>query len=178
MIRYVPALLALASCAPDGPPSVAEQTGGTKFKSRSKYPPVEAFIQPDDQERAQRRDPLDSPCSRTAVEDGVVWTSMIPTDKCVRMLPRQRFKGVWLNRFEGSAFSPNLVTWPTEEPRIWLNVERVNLRQQGYDDRAYVLEFEGRQTAYPSSYGPCCFEHEIIVDRVISATPLEDQEQI
>jgi hypothetical protein len=93
------------------------------------------------------------------------------------MLPRQRYRGLWLNRLEASAFVPNAATWPKEEPRIWLNVERVKLREQEYDRPAYRLEFEGRQTMYAGSYGHCCYEHEIIVDRVISATPLKEQER-
>ena len=170
MVRNFVCCLLLVSCSPAHEPSDrshGEPAAGDKLS----WLPPEAFLLAEDQERARRREPGKRPCARTRVEDGFEVDSTLPTDACVRMRPRQRFRGVWLDRFEGSSFSPGLDRVPTKEPTIFLNADRAIPRR--YDGAAYLLEFEGRQTLYRWSYGPCCFEHEIIVDRLISATPLD-----
>lgn len=170
-------LLALAGCSPQEGGGERQQTSATgdarPLPSHRKLP-VEAYLQKEDRERAQRNRLGELPCSRTRVEDGETVESMLPTDECVQMLPRQRFRGIWFNRFEVSVFWPDRITIPEREPPFWLSVQNSSLADKE-GERAYLLEFDGRRTMYPGSYGYGDYEHEIIVDRVISATPVPAQ---
>jgi len=135
-------------------------------------PPPEAYIRASDRERARRDDPADGPCTVHGILLGERYSNRLPTNQCVRMLPRQRFRGVWFNRFEVSVFWPGRENLPDEEPRMWLETEASELRTLPAE-RAYLLEFEGRRTAYPGRYGHSGYVHEIVVDRVISARMLD-----
>jgi hypothetical protein len=170
-------LLALACCSPREDGGERQQnsaTGGVQWGASHRKSPPQAFLQREDQERARRNRPGELPCSRTRVENGETVESMLPTDECVRMLPRQRFKGIWFNRFEASVFWPDRISIPDREPPFWLSVQDSSLAA-AEGERAYLLEFEGRRTMYPGSYGYGDYEHEIIVDRVISAQPVAAQ---
>lgn len=112
----------------------------------------------------------------------------LPTDQCYKMQAPRRYRGVWVDEFEGEAFIPEgtrAPEWPRGYPKspewrkqfeqaraatIWLDVERAGLghnwRQGG---RKAFIEFVGRQTMYPGQYGHMGMSgQEIIVDRVIS----------
>jgi hypothetical protein len=94
------------------------------------------------------------------------------------MLPRQRYRGVWINEFEGSRFYPGRSTVPTsrDEAHIWLEVEHSSLAGLVPDGRAFLLEIEGRRTMYPGPFGHLGgADHELIVDRVISATLIQQR---
>ncbi|MDR6708346.1 hypothetical protein J2X73_002725 [Novosphingobium sp. 1748] len=112
----------------------------------------------------------------------------LPTDQCYKMETQQRYRGVWVDVFEGQRFIPE-GTSPPEWPRtglkssewkekaeqarlatIWMNANRVHFdgltRRNG---ARWIIEFIGRKTMYPGSYGHFGMSgQEIIVDRVIS----------
>ncbi|MBS0255216.1 MAG: hypothetical protein JSS36_08420 [Proteobacteria bacterium] len=133
------------------------------------------------------------PCVQTVVELSITTLRQLPTDECYRMQPPRRYRGVWLDVFEGQAFVPSgskAPRWPTNDPRsphwrerleraraasIWLDVSRVGLKHDFRDGgRKVLIEFIGRQTEYPGHYGHMGMAgHEIIVDKVISLKTLE-----
>ncbi|MBA3880745.1 MAG: hypothetical protein C0500_13635 [Sphingobium sp.] len=100
----------------------------------------------------------------------------------------RRYRGIWIDEFEGQHFIPEGVRvpeWPRGDPTtrewrrqadqaiaatIWLDVERTKLghhRQLG--GRRVFIEFIGRKTMYPGNYGHMGMSgQEIIVDHVIS----------
>jgi Zn-finger nucleic acid-binding protein len=127
----------------------------------------------------------EAPCAYH-IDAGTI--GVIPTDQCYKMDVPRRYRGVWLDQFEGQQFIPE----ETEEPErarsnpnlrgrrkqidqgrsaaIWLEVERVNL---GHDWRHGVrrvfLEFVGRKTLYSGNHGHLgMWGHELVVDRVLS----------
>ena len=112
----------------------------------------------------------------------------LPTDTCYKMEAPRRYRGIWVDEFEGQSFVPEGTKAP-EWPRgnrsspewikqvdraiaatIWLDVERAKVGhkwQQG--GRKVFIEFVGRKTRYPGNYGHMGMSgQEIIVDRVIS----------
>lgn len=112
----------------------------------------------------------------------------LPIDKCYKMDPPRRYRGVWVDEFEGQSFIPEgtkAPEWPRGDPKspewrkqadrviaatIWLDVERAKI---GHDwqrgGRKVFIEFVGRKTRYPGNYGHMGMSgQEIIVDRMIS----------
>lgn len=112
----------------------------------------------------------------------------LPTDQCYKMEKPRRYRGIWIDAFEGQEFIPQGATapeWPRTDPklpgwraqferaraaRIWLDVERVKV---GHDfsngSRRMLIDFVGRKTMYPGWFGHMGMSgSEIIVDRVIS----------
>lgn len=111
----------------------------------------------------------------------------LPTDKCYKMASRRRYRGVWVDEFEGQRFIPEGTVpaeWPRRDPKspgwkaqfgrarlaaIWIDTSRVRLgklsRQQG---AKRFIEFVGRKTMYPGAYGHFGMSgQEVIVDQVI-----------
>lgn len=169
----------------------------------------EMFVRSEDQERARHigkpcaaadvgrgchryNDALwrDTPCSYLIDADTI---GSLPTDQCFKMEEARRFRGVWINDFEGQAFIPEGTKppeWPADNldktqwrkqfdvaraQAIWLDMSRVEasagLRTKA---RKVLVEFIGRKTAYPGFYGHMGMSgHEIIVDQLISAKPVE-----
>ena len=132
----------------------------------------------------------EAPCSYH-ISSGAI--GFLPIDQCYRMDKPRRFKGVWIDAFEGQRFIPEGTTpheWPRTEPTssgwkeqadraiaaaIWLDVDRVKL---GHDfrngGRRMLIEFVGRKTMYTGSYGHMGMSgNEIIIDRVISIKEIE-----
>lgn len=126
----------------------------------------------------------ESPCTYH-VEPGVI--GYVATDQCYKLEGPRRYRGTWIDEFEGQQFIPEgtkAPEWPRGDAkspewkrrfdqavaaRIWLNGDRVNLghdwRQGG---RRVFIEFIGRKTMYSGNYGHGGMSgHEIIVDRVI-----------
>ena len=168
-------------------------------------PKPEVYLRAEDQERARL---LSKPCSAADVGHGCyrfgnhaqrelpctyhIGTDAIgalPTDQCYKMDKPRRFRGVWIDEFEGQAFIPEgtkAPEWPrhlySRSPRwqeqfnraqaatIWLDVERAKVKHEfGAGGRKMVIDFVGRKTTYPGSYGHMGMSgNEIIVDRVIS----------
>jgi hypothetical protein len=91
-----------------------------------------------------------------------------PTDKCVHMTPRRRWRGLWNNEFEGSQFCPasrSECSFHGARPHIWMDAGA----KTRPDGKLYRVEFEGRRTQFLGGYGHMgVFDHEIIVDRMIS----------
>jgi hypothetical protein len=100
----------------------------------------------------------------------------------------RRFRGIWIDEFEGQRFIPQGSTapkWPQGDSRlpgwkkdadraiaatIWLDVDRAKVPhnwQRG--GRKAFVEFIGRKTMYPGNYDHMGMSgQEIIVDRFIS----------
>lgn len=171
--------LGLGGCALNEGQSASRDTlsnGATECVGQGELPPPEAYLRPEDQEKARCYRLDDLPCTVERVENGITTISGPPTDECYRMLPRQRYSGVWVNEFEGSRFYPGRSTRPDnrDEVRIWLDVERVN--PATVYGLAYQIEFEGRRTMYPGPTGHLgSADHELIVDRMISITPIDER---
>jgi hypothetical protein len=105
----------------------------------------------------------------------------------------RRFRGVWIDEFEGQQFilqETNPPEWPrfdrntpgwaqqiekAQAARIWLDNSRVNLAPFRSGRSAKVLiEFVGRKTKYAGRYGHMGMSgNEIVVDRVISLKSIE-----
>lgn len=171
-------------------------------------PNPESYIRPEDQERARL---MTAPCTEADVghgcdrdgglitrripctfpEDGA-WASL-PTDQCNKMEEPRRYRGIWTNEFEGSAFvlegtTPpkwprpyrNTPEWRAQADRaiaasIWLDVGPAEFGgRYPRGARKLLIEFVGRKTMYTGHYGHFgMFGNEIIVDRVISLKRLE-----
>ena len=118
----------------------------------------------------------------------------LPIDQCYKMEPARRYRGVWVDEFENQQFIPEGSTapeWPGAErtlpgwdeqfdraqaASIWLDVSRVSLDDHDYRQggRKMFIEFVGRKTLYPGTYGHLGMSgNEIIVDHVISLKALD-----
>jgi hypothetical protein len=137
--------------------------------------PPEAYRDPIDQRIAKTGKGIPGrpfPCAYEGKVDGVETTSESPTEICVKMLPQQRWSGLWRNDFEGSRFCPEPAkTCDQNMPgeRIWLS-ETPGRPEGGL----YQVEFIGRRTMYKGSYGHMGLsDHEIIIDRLIALSEIE-----
>jgi hypothetical protein len=167
-------------------------------------PDPEVYVRAEDRERARL---IVEPCTKADVgrgcyrENGYLLREspcgyrvdketigFLPTDECYRMDPPRRYRGVWIDEFEGQRFIPEGTSppeWPElnsnapdlreqfENARlaaIWLDTERVEIpRPSGSDATRYFIEFVGRQTMFPGAYSHLGMSgHEIIVDQVIA----------
>lgn len=127
----------------------------------------------------------EQPCAYHIGHDAI---GFVPTDQCYRMDQPRRYRGVWVDEFEGQVFIPagsRAAEWPRGDARspgwkakfekarsatIWLDVERVKLDHEWRKvGRRMRIEFIGRKTLYPGYYGHMGMSgQEIIVDRLIS----------
>lgn len=172
-------------------------------------PKPEVYLRAEDQERARllktpctdadvghgcfrfdHRAVREFPCTRH-IEPGVIGS--VPTDQCYKMEAPRRYRGIWIDEFEGQRFIPEGTIppkWPEGDPQapgwreqfdraraasIWLNVERAKLPHRNRrGGRRVLIEFVGRKTLYPGAYGHMGMSgNEIIVDRVISVKELK-----
>lgn len=126
----------------------------------------------------------EAPCTYH-VEAGVIGS--LPTDQCYKMEAPRRYRGVWVDEFEGQRFIPegtNPPEWPRTDPKspgwkaqferarlatIWLDVSRVTIAQRPRQRGGkWLIEFVGRKTMYPGAYGHLGMSgQEIFVDRLI-----------
>ncbi|NIJ21126.1 hypothetical protein FHS95_002829 [Sphingomonas naasensis] len=167
-------------------------------------PEPQVFARSEDQERARM---LSEPCSEADIgigcyrfngrsireapctyhiDPGVIGS--LPTDQCYKMDAPRRYRGVWVDEFEGQRFIPEGTSpaeWPRADPKsagwreqferarlatIWLDASRVSFdkmpRKRGTKK---IIEFVGRKTKYPGAYGHFGMSgQEIIVDQVIA----------
>ncbi len=100
-------------------------------------------------------------------------------DQCFKMMPRQHWRGLWRDDFEGSRFCPapaRNCPSATSRRAIWLDFgygKRPN--GEAPTGQLYAIAFVGRRTLYPGFYGHMGMSrHEIIVDRLISIRLIED----
>lgn len=170
-------------------------------------PKPEVFRRPEDQTRARLIDKpcvsadvghgcyrfdgrliRDTPCAYH-IDSGTI--GFLPTDQCFKMQGPERYRGIWIDAFEGQDFIPegtSLPDWPRTDPttpswreqadrvqaaRIWLNVDRAGVAHDvNANGRKMRIEFIGRKTMYQGAYGHMGMSgNEIIVDRVISLEP-------
>jgi hypothetical protein len=131
--------------------------------------PPEAYVDPIDQQIARTGVGLPGrpgPCLTEEVTNGIKVIVGKPPERCVKMLPAQRFRGIWYASFEGSTFCPE----PTETcigdkagERIWLSGGPGKLR-----GAVYRVDFIGRKTMYKGPYGHGnVSDHEIVMDQAI-----------
>lgn len=146
------------------------------FAAESTGPPPEAYLDPIDRQIAATGVPVGNrtePCTtllkrETKGKNVIEHVEWLPTDKCVRMTPRKRFRGLWRYEFEGSQFCEEPATtceFARDGPTTWLSA-----RTEDYDEgRLYRVEFIGRKTIDAGNYGHFgIFAHEVIVDRFLS----------
>lgn len=120
------------------------------------------------------------------IETDVIGT--LPTDQCYKMEMSRRYRGVWVDEFEGQRFIPEGTSppeWPRTDPKspgwrglferarlatIWLDASRVTFDKKNRQNGGrWFIEFFGRKTLYSGAYGHFGMSgQEIIVDRVIS----------
>ena len=169
-------------------------------------PLAHTFARPEDQKRARL---LRAPCEKADIGhgcyafNGQVWRAMpcsyligsnsfgsLPTDQCYKMDPPRRFKGIWVDEFEGQQFIPSDVSVPdgaaggaksrgrsnvadrARPARIWIDASRVSTGQPRRGAGRYFIDFVGRKTTYPGAHGHFGMsDHEIIVDRLIKLRP-------
>jgi hypothetical protein len=99
-------------------------------------------------------------------------------DKCFKMLPPTRWRGLWRRDFEASIFCPapaKRCSNPYPDNAIQLEF-RSGLKLAGIDADTppgglYALDLIGRRTAQGGMYGPLA--QELIVDRMISIKQVE-----
>ena len=201
-------LILMAACAMVG--------SGIVKAGQQDLPNPEVYVHAEDQERERL---LSKPCTEADIgrgcyrfgdsarrefpctyqfdvkSRGAVLHAMgsLPTDQCYKMEKPRRYRGIWIDEFEGQHFIPEGTTaprWPRTDPNsagwreqaeraraatIWLDVEPVKLRH-GYSNggRQKFIDFVGRKTLYPGHYGHVGMSgSEIIVDRVISLKELK-----
>src|SRR5688500_21141 len=128
--------------------------------------PPEAYLDPGDQQIARTGVGVPGrpvPCGREERHTGVTLKVVVgaPTEQCFKMLPAQRFRGLWRNDFEGSQFCPAPAVkceYAMPGEAIWLS-ERPN---RWPDGKLYLVDFVGRKTMYKGAYGHMgAFDHEI-----------------
>lgn len=103
-------------------------------------------------------------------------------DECYEMTPRQTWRGLWRDDFEGSTFCPapatkcGLTDENASEPHIWLEYSLPAPKDPKANPFGglYEVEFIGRRTKYGGNFGHMgVFEHEMLVDRMISIREIE-----
>ena len=116
------------------------------------------------------------PCFRTI--DGR--PARLPDAECYRLTDAQRLRGVARTGFEAGSFYPGRTTLPQadEQSDLWIELDPSDLapevRRSCTQGCAVYLDFIGRRTAVPGSYGHMgSARHLIIVDRVLSARILD-----
>ena len=140
---------------------------------------------------AAYRDPKDAlislfpvfgyPCASVEKFDDVKFVASKPTDECFKMEKPRRFRGIWIDEFEGSTFYEGITSVSAAKRRMasnsaapdskveWLTWHRGN-RVPELTSRVVLIDFVGRRTAYPGHYGHMGgSDSEIIVDRMIFA---------
>lgn len=122
-------------------------------------------------------------CARKIRYGGVV--AMPETDQCFKMMPQQRWTGVWAVGFEFSRFCPapaSSCSYDAPGAAIWLttrgtiSVVRNDRIGQIGPLRFFSVDFIGRKTSQPGAYGHMGgSSQEIVVDRVISVSEIKEQ---
>jgi hypothetical protein len=187
--------------------ALASVTAGFATAATGQFTPPEpeVFARAEDQQRARL---LAKPCTKADVGRGCYYAreflvreapctfhidattnGSLPVDQCYKMDVPRRYRGVWIDAFEGQQFIPDGAKepqWPNgnltspdtrkkfEQARsetIWLSVGQVQL---GHDfnngnGRRMLIDFIGRRTRFAGRYGHMGMSgREIVVDRVIS----------
>jgi hypothetical protein len=128
------------------------------------------------------------PCASRQKESGIEVVVGVPVDQCFKMLPAKRFRGIWLDEFEGSIFIDGARDVETTKAELrrslaapvahrewlgWNDADRDALFPRSSNARLVAVDFIGRRTAYPGRYGHMGMSSsEVVVDRVISVRPI------
>ena len=160
------ALLLLIAAAPTGPRSTLICIGGC--------PPPEAYADPIDRQIAETGVGVPgrpSPCAREETVNGHPVVAIQPTQLCYKMLPQQRFRGLWRHAMEDSQFCPE----PAKEcpdPATSAKIRLEGGPGRGGHGELYRVDFIGRRTAYKDGYGPS--DYVIVMDEAINIELIED----
>lgn len=146
---------------------VALGFGSTAHAGLNDKLPPEAYLDPIDQQIARMGKGVPGrplPCAYERNGGAIIESEQ--TDLCVRMLPQQRWRGLWLDATEGSTFCPQPATdCPSSGEKIWLDS---GPGRGGHGD-LYRVDFLGRKTMYKGPYGHLgMFDQEVVMDRAIS----------
>ena len=102
---------------------------------------------------------------------------------CFEMEEPKRWKGLWLNGFEGSRFCPEPLSecaYETPGDKIWLTFDEANERPELDDDdfgKVYEIEFVGPMTALRGSHGHIgTSDHVVVVERLIRIDEADSSE--
>lgn len=136
--------------------------------------PAEAYVDPIDQQIARTGKGIPGrpfPCAYEEMRNGVDTIESQPTGICVKMLPQQRFRGLWYHPMEGSLFCPEPArectrAKPGED--IWLEKGPGS----GGHGELYKVDFIGRRTMYKGGYG--FSDYVVIMDEVITMELMKD----
>lgn len=95
------------------------------------------------------------------------------TQDCFEMMPPQHFRGLWRDNFEGSRFCPEpsrTCSYDTSGDEIWLTMSAgAGEPERKMVGNLYSIEFRGRRTKVPGSYGHLGMSrHEVLVDKIVS----------
>jgi|GEM_PF-3530669 len=129
---------------------------------------------------------LGYPCDRIETVKGKPVETRLPPEQCYRMQPARRYRGIWLDEFEGSFFFENAVSLEEAAARYtqlsepeaqaeWLSFSeplerRLNRKRDFAHSRMFLIEFIGRRTAVKGLYGHLGgAQNLIVVDRIESA---------
>lgn len=98
-------------------------------------------------------------------------------DQCFQMTPSQHWAGLWRDEFEGSKFCSAPATQCPDEKdsnNVWLTLGDGVQRPAESAGKLYAVEFVGRKTLIRGHHGHLgVSDHEIIVDKIISITPVQ-----
>jgi hypothetical protein len=103
----------------------------------------------------------------------------IRTDACFPFSEPRKFGGVWISGFEDSSFWLGAKKYSRDGMRqaSWLSLNTGSAKSVGAQDgsgQLFRIEFLGRRSLCDGHYGHMgMWPSEIIVDQVISATPLK-----
>lgn len=128
------------------------------------------------------------PCASRQKESGIEVIVGVPVDQCFKMLPAERFRGIWLDQFEGSTFFEGASDAETVKAELrrrmatptadgewlgWDDANRAVSLPRSSNARLIAIDFIGRRTAYRGRYGHMGMSNsEVVVDRMISARPI------
>ena len=123
---------------------------------------------------------LRPPCSARWVEGQFGYWDRLPIDQCIKFGAPRRMKGLWRDDFEGSRFCQA----PAKEcsyqqgvqSQVWFEPQKsLPLEfQRDHFGGLYQVDFIGRRTSYPGSYGHMgVYDEEVLVDQMISIKELE-----
>jgi hypothetical protein len=130
---------------------------------------------------------LGFPCSRKEIISGITVDARIPDEQCYKLRPAQRYKGIWLNEFEGSLFFENASTPAEVKSRYralrglhgrgkeWLTFSEklepsFRRRHSNRNSSMFLIDVIGRRAAHTGRYGHMgASESLMIVDRINDA---------
>ena len=98
---------------------------------------------------------------------------------CFELTPAQRWTGLWNGGYEWSWFCPapagECPITSDQGAKIWLHFTEAAYPKPAPSDGLYRIEFIGRRTAAPGSFGHLDqYDHLVFVERLISIRKIEE----